>query len=277
MDTTLPTLDIVPVENIFPHERYDQQRAHPLMEKLQQAGVLRNPPIVMPFGDGSGRYMILDGTNRVMAVKLLGIPYILVQIADPEHTQISLKTWNHVVWGLAPEEFLAALQEALPSLRQSVSLALSVAALHERKLLVVVSVPDTRVFSAPAEKDLVKALEQLNAVVSVYEKKARLDRTSEYSARGLKPLYPSISGVVIFPPFRVEEVRSLVLQGHLFPPGITRFVVSPRALRVNYPLDALASRGSLEEKRDRLQAWLQERLAVKGVRYYAEATVLYDE
>jgi len=53
--------------------------------------------------------------------------------------------------------------------------------------------------------------------------------------------------------------------------------VSPRALHLNYPLEELAADRPLEEKNEALQRWIQERIARKGVRYYAEATVLFDE
>ncbi len=277
MEMTLPTLDILPVKDIVPHEYHDEQRAYPLMERLREHGVLRNPPIVMPFHDGSGRYMILDGTNRLMAIKMLGIPHIIAQVVEPDAPGVSLRTWNHVVWGIPSTDLLAALKESLPGLRPSVSLALSIAALHERKLLLVLSLPDGRVFSVPAVSDRPKMLDMLNAAVAAYKGMASFDRTGEHDAQVLKGLYPDISGVVIFPPFKVHEVQELVAAGHLFPPGITRFIVAPRALRVNYPLDALAVDAPLEVKRARLQEWLKERLAAKGIRYYAEPTVLYDD
>ncbi len=276
MEITLPRLEILPVENIFPHEYYDEQRAYPLMEKLRKHGVLKNPPIVMPFANASDRYMILDGTNRVAAVRLLGIPHVVAQVVEPDLPGLALRTWNHVVWGTPAEAFLATLREAVPQLQPSVSLQLSVAALHERKLMLAVSLPDGQVFSVPTHDGLEETLETLNAAVRSYQQ-AALDRTSEHDAQVLKALYPDISGVVIFPPFKIREVQALVEQGHLFPPGITRFIVSPRALRVNYPLAELAADAPLETKRAQLQAWLQERLASKGVRYYAEATVLYDD
>ena len=52
---------------------------------------------------------------------------------------------------------------------------------------------------------------------------------------------------------------------------------SPRALRVNYPLDELSSNKSLLDKNGALERWVNERVARKGIRYYAEATVLFDE
>jgi hypothetical protein len=82
---------------------------------------------------------------------------------------------------------------------------------------------------------------------------------------------------VIFPHFEVENVLELAGAGYLLPAGTTRFTVSPRALHLNYPLEELAADKPLEEKNADLQRWIQERIARKGVRYYAEATFLFDE
>jgi hypothetical protein len=63
----------------------------------------------------------------------------------------------------------------------------------------------------------------------------------------------------------------------VLPTGITRFTVSPRALHLNYPLHELSSGKPLEYKESYLQQWISERVKHKGVRYYAEATFLFDE
>ena len=79
------------------------------------------------------------------------------------------------------------------------------------------------------------------------------------------------------PRFDINQVLSLAGQGCLLPSGITRFQVSPRALHVNYPLEVLAADQPLEKKNAVLQRWLQERIERKGVRYYSEATFVFDE
>jgi hypothetical protein len=79
------------------------------------------------------------------------------------------------------------------------------------------------------------------------------------------------------PKLRIRHITYLVSQGHRLPAGVTRFTISPRALRVNYAIEKLASDRGLEEKNDDLHSFLKERAARKGIRYYAEATVLYDE
>ena len=59
--------------------------------------------------------------------------------------------------------------------------------------------------------------------------------------------------------------------------GVTRFSISPRALRLNYPLSELAADKSLAEKNAILERWIQEKIASMRVRTYTEATVLFDE
>jgi hypothetical protein len=127
------------------------------------------------------------------------------------------------------------------------------------------------------DPEIVRRVELLNAIVDSYRERGRLDRTNATELRPLKPIYPTLGGLVIFPNFAIGDVLRLAGQGHLLPTGITRFTISPRALHLNYPLDELESADPIEEKNARLERWIQERLAHKGMRFYAEATVLFDE
>ena len=60
-----PRLEVMPIVSLVIHERHDEQRISPLMARIQESGVLRNPPIVVPLQDGSQHYMVLDGANRI--------------------------------------------------------------------------------------------------------------------------------------------------------------------------------------------------------------------
>jgi len=272
----LPRLALLPVEDLVIHEWHDDQRTPPLIERMRASGVFRNPPIVAPLQDGTQRYMVLDGANRTTALQKMGYPHALVQIVRPNHPGLKLYTWNHVVWGIDPAEFFLAIRQ-LPDIQL-------VGAEEERPdlwgdcSLASIQVRRGDFFSVcTTVKELVRRVQILNALVNSYKDRASMDRTNERSVVRLKGIYPDLSGIVIFPRFDIQHVLSLAGAGYLLPSGITRFTVSPRALHVNYPLEDLAEDKPLEEKNESLQRWVQERIARKGVRYYAEATFLFDE
>jgi hypothetical protein len=272
----LPRLVFLPVENLVIHEYHDDQRTPPLIDRIRVSGVWRNPPIVTPLQDKSGRYMVLDGANRTVALSKMGIPDALVQIVQPDDPGLRLYNWNHVVWGLDPTDFLTGLREIVeldliagnddrPDLWGDCGLA-------------SIQLPRGDFFAVCSSgTDLVKRLMSLNALVDSYKDRARIDRTSEWSVVRLKAVYPDLSGLVIFPHFEVRQVLQLASAGQLLPTGITRFTVSPRALHVNYPLTELESGKPIAEKNSDLERFIHERVKTKGVRFYAEATILFDE
>ncbi|MFN8425786.1 MAG: hypothetical protein U0X87_05955 [Anaerolineales bacterium] len=107
MIPSLPRLDILPVESLILHEDHDMQRSAPLIEKLRAAGILRNPPMVMPLMDGTQRYMVLDGANRVTSLSEMEFPHIIAQVVEADDTNVNLQTWNHVVWGMNAKSLMS--------------------------------------------------------------------------------------------------------------------------------------------------------------------------
>jgi len=117
----------------------------------------------------------------------------------------------------------------------------------------------------------------LNLLVDAYRDRCQLARTTARQAAGLERVFPDLTGLMVFPRFEQEEVLQSASAGWLLPAGLTRFVISPRALRVNYPIERLASDRPLEAKRAELEDWVRERAEARRVRYYAESTFLFDE
>jgi hypothetical protein len=279
MPSALPTLRIVPSPALVPHEWHDDQRSKPLVERLRASGVLRNPPMVTPLPDGSGRYMVLDGANRTSALNHMGIPHALVQVVEANEPGLDLHTWNHVLWDWDGQQLLQAIEQ-LPevALRDIDPTVKRPQSRWPIKTLVWVQTRDGKAYIARSVPgDLASRARALNGIAEIYAKKAVIDRTTAQQVGELDGKYENLTAIVVYPPFKVSEVLELCAAGVLLPPGITRFTVSPRALRVNYPLDELSSSRSLDEKNRTLERWTNERVARKGVRYYAEPTVLYDE
>lgn len=279
MTFELPNLRILPTEKLVPHEWHDEQRAKPLIERLRASGVLRNPPVVSPFDDASQRYMVLDGANRSVAFKQMGIPHILAQVVPANDPGLELHTWNHVLWNWDTQKFLESVQKIEGiSLRQIDPAVKRPQSRWPQKTLVWLQTPKGDAFIARSQpEDLSSRVRKLVQISDCYMSKAQLDRTMVQQVSELNGKPENLTALVVYPPFKPTEVLELCKQGILLPPGITRFTISPRALRVNYPLDELSSNKSIEAKNEALVRWVNERVARKGVRNYAEATVLYDE
>ena len=274
----LPDLRVVSLESLALHERMDPRRAPPLVEALRADGVLRNPPIVHPVSQRAERFVVLDGANRTTAFKLLGVAHMLVQVVHAGNTSVQLETWNHVLSCLPPQALGEAL-ERFPDLTIIAS-ELDRAAYNVSvgASLAYVSLPDGNAMEVVGEtRPLDWRVRNLNLLVDAYRDRCKLARTTARQATGLERVFPDLSGLMVFPRFEQEEVLQAASAGWLLPAGLTRFVISPRALRVNYPLERLASDRPLEAKRAELAAWIRDRAEARRVRYYAESTFLFDE
>ncbi len=275
MIPNLPSLRILPLDKLILHEDHDMQRTLPLVEKLRAQGILRNPPIVMPLPDGSGRYMVLDGANRFTSLKEMEFPHIVAQVVEAHDPHVSLQTWNHVVWGLRPKRLLESLRELSTIHLQKINIQKSFE--PPETTPAQIRLPGGSLYLAHTPSGLKEKVNALHELVNCYKERASLDRTSQTLVEGFKSIYPDLTALVIFPRFDIHNVLTLAGQGLVLPAGITRFTVSPRVLHLNYPLHELSSGKPLEYKEAYLQRWVEERIKRKGVRYYAEATFLFDE
>ncbi|MFO3795842.1 MAG: hypothetical protein ACK8QZ_00970 [Anaerolineales bacterium] len=275
MIPNLPTLRILPLDSLILHEDHDLQRTLPLVEKLRSQGILRNPPIVMPLRDGSNRYMVLDGANRVTSLRVMEFPHIVAQVVEPDDPRVTLQTWNHVIWGMKPATLLRLLRQIEGLSLQKIDVQHSFTPPDCTTLQV--RLVDGRAYLGCTPVGLEEEVRVLHAIVNTYKERAFLDRTSQTLVESFRPIYPDLTGLVIFPRFAIQTVLNLAGRGQILPTGITRFTVSPRVLRLNYPLHELSSAKPLEYKQEYLQHWIEERLKNKNVRYYAEATFLFDE
>ena len=276
MIQNLPTLRILPLESLILHEDHDDQRTLPLVEKLRAAGILRNPPIVMPLADGSNRYMVLDGANRVTALQEMEFPHIVAQVVEANNPNVNLQTWNHVIWGMPTKTLMSELRtfKGLEVIKINTSRSLDA----PKYVPVQIRLPDGKFYIlTESPSDLPAHIGTLHKIVDAYKTRASLDRTSQTLIDAFKPIYPDLTGLVIFPSFKIKTVLKLAAQQIVLPTGITRFTVSPRALHLNYPLHELSSGKPVEYKEAYLKKWIDERVKKKGVRLYSEATFLFDE
>jgi hypothetical protein len=150
--------------------------------------------------------------------------------------------------------------------------------LDDRDSLAYLVIPGGGIWELTTDaSELGEQVDLLAAVVTLFEGRNRAERTNAVSLNGVATLYPDLACLAVYPGFAVDDVVEVVASGRLFPSGITRFLISPRALRLNFPLALLADRSTLQSKERALKDWILQRMDQRRIRFYAESTFLFDE
>jgi len=285
----IPDLRLVPTEALLLHEHADEKRVTRLEARVKSDGFLKNPPIVSPM-PGDDHYVVLDGANRSSAVKRLGYPHILVQVVPYTPDHVTLLTWHHLIAGRDPATFLQEISAVEGLTLQPLALDVARDALNQLMILAYIVLPD----SYEGEVPLVYAVDGvpgidnhgaasstalLNAMVDTYKSdpQVAIHRVGTDELQELSDYYDDISGLIVFPPYKPDDIIRLAQAGTTVPTGITRHIINRRALRVNVPISLLSSPESLEEKNAWWHEQVKRKLAANEIRLYQESTYLFDE
>ncbi|MEO0564095.1 MAG: hypothetical protein AAF125_18465 [Chloroflexota bacterium] len=263
-----PDLRIIPVDAPKPHEEHDTQRSAPLIDKLRHAEIITNPPVVTQVENGD--YIILDGANRCYSFAQIGAPNLMVQVVSYFSDQVELGTWNHVVSRWNVDELIRQT-ERLHDIQLHDG--------HHRDAIAHVYMPTGGVKALLVPVQTVRERNAaLREFVNIYQRNAVLSRTPLNEPDDVWHLYSEANALVIFPPYEPSDIIEAAQHQAFLPPGISRHIVHGRALQVNYPMQTLYDETtSLEEKNDRLNAWITDKLMNRSIRYYAEATYQFNE
>ncbi len=268
----LPVLRIVHLDDVVFHEDPDIERVADLVDRFGADGVLRNPPVV-GVRDGSAKRVLLDGANRVTALRKLDYTHVLVQEIDYADPGLVLDRWHHAVEKIAPARLLAhATSIDGVSLRTEDTCPLSAPEFLSRLRF---ADGDTKVLSGGGS--LIGKVGQLREFTHLYQHLATMDRVSYTNLEHLRRNYRDFSALVTFPRFTKEDLVAVSERNVLLPSGITRVLLPKRALRFNLRLDILRSRLSTDEKNLWLQDAIRQRILDKGIRFYREPTFSFDE
>jgi len=275
-DAELPDLKIVPLANLVLHEQVDPERIKGLVQRLEKDGLLKNPPIVAPI-PGSATYVVLDGANRTSALAAIGCRDAAVQIVDYNDPDLELAVWNHLVVAPTPDDVIETLRRINGLRMRRVTLAMARALLANRGVLAYVEPIEGPVLVLEGGLTLEGEAELLNQIVNSYHGRLRYFRVKSDELKGLLPYYDGVAVLVAFPVFQPEDITHLASNGAKLPAGITRHVIPQRALRVNVPLHILQQDRPVDEKNRWLHEKIKQHLLNREIRFYQEATVLFDE
>jgi len=271
----LPELEIMPIDQIVFHEEPDNERSSSLKNFIQKDGKLKNPPMVAYY-ENSAHYILLDGANRVTALKELNIQDIIVQKVDLFDPDLQFLHWHHAVEKFQKEEFLEKLRAIQGAVIEKYPM-ITVSHEENSHYLCQVQFSDETTFRVFADGSLFDRVRKMNQVTDIYHGFKTMDRVSYTNLEHLKQHYPDFCAVVCFQKITKEELVRVVKNKMKLPSGVTRIILPKRALRLNVPLDILRFQAPVAEKNH----WLQQRINLqvkdKSIRFYYEPTFMFDE
>jgi hypothetical protein len=266
----LPELHMAGLDDVVLHEDPDMERVARLVDRFSAEGILKNPPVV---GHSPGRRrIVLDGANRITALRQMGYSHVLVQELDLSDPGLSLGTWHHAVEHLGIHELLdhagSVAGARLEETDQSPDVEPGLARFHFR---------DGRVVTIQGAEDLERRVAQLHQLTRVYHRFAQFDRVSYTDLDDLTRHYRDFTALLVFRPFTLDDLQQLTQRDRRVPSGVTRILLPKRALRFNLHLELLRAGLSVEEKEEWLQHAILEKVAGKAIRFYREPTFFFDE
>ncbi|HEY3248604.1 MAG TPA: ParB N-terminal domain-containing protein [bacterium] len=266
---------MAPASAVQLHEEADPARIERLSSRLRDEGVLRNPALVAVLPDGD--YVVLDGANRTSALIMLGAAVIPVQVVDYSDPGVALDVWSHFLLnaGGLPSR-LQAKGFSIRALPQTAELV------PERGVRTCFVATGNDIYEVDLGPQPAGALA---GIVGTYKGTTRI-----YRVPGLDPgegiheqlhrlarEYGADGTLIDFPMLTKADILTIARDPVKLPTGITRHLIAGRALRLNVPLEVLTAPGAVDEKQAWLAEYVQQKLLDNRVRYYPEATVLFDE
>ncbi|MCO6465137.1 MAG: ParB N-terminal domain-containing protein [Bradyrhizobiaceae bacterium] len=269
-------LKFVEAEAVLLHEQTDTARVDRLTRSVTEDGFLRNPPIVAPAGDG--QWVVLDGATRTTMLKNLGARHIPVQCVEYDSDSVTLHAWYHVLPASAALEAgrFAADHQAEITVVESVAEARTMldnrqgiaALVHENGTCSVFVIPSTT-FGTP--------FGVLRALVEVYGGAGEIYRIVHNDLVEIVRTTEACPEVIMFPTFTPQDIQLAAVTGDLLPAGITRHLISGRALNLNIDISVVLNGSSISEKNSWLRSWLTSKILAKKVRYYHEPVFVFDD
>jgi len=217
-----PTIAVLPIECIHPHEEYDPKILMEITNSITTDGVVHDPLLV-----SAGSLVILDGTHRYRALANLGCCSVPVALYDYFSSEVGIGCWYRCVEGvpmLKPTSFgskMTSLKDGLEMVKK-------------REALISVLLGDRALIST-GDFDIFKAYRLLSLLEHDLSSSCKISYASEEEAVGMLES-GLVAAVIASPPIKKVEVIKAAEAAKLFPIKSTRHVINSRPLGLDIPL-----------------------------------------
>ena len=266
-------LKLVPIDNLLTYEDFDSERVEKLIHSISASKTFFNPLTVGNIGE-KNRYLLIDGTNRLEALKRLKAPYVFIQIVDYLNpSEVELKGNEHYL-SCFPSKFKLLMTKAgisLESVRKSDS---SLTYRNNGNLLAMIYI-EKRAYrlNVQGNLDLDRKTEQLNKFVGSYKNNCRVCRKSEMG--DVSQNYPI---VIKFKKFTPSDIVEIVSRNLRLESGVTWHVVDNSVIHFRIPLKILIKGFEGEKEADLvLRDIIKKKMNNFSIRRYSSNIYVCDE
>ncbi len=217
----LDSLALVALDDLVLHEQIEPARGARLKQEIARSEVLADPIVVT--ATGSGRWLVLDGAHRTVALRELGLRAAVVQVMALSPTGARLDSWSH---DLPRDAIPVGLDGPGPiggaALVATVERIDGTGRWSDPIAVTGPSEPGSRAMVTTAVARRYAALPYVRAVPG-------------------SPAHPGSGARVTWTPWSAADLVHLVEAGITLPPGTTRFVLPGRVLGVRVGLSMLVA------------------------------------
>lgn len=241
---------LVELEGLNLHEEVDPGILRPLIHEIEDDEALWCPVIV-----DKESMVVLDGTHRVNALRILGCKYVCVYFVDYSDPEIVVERWFRVIPEYLHKERVEEIAEGLGILLVPLDYSGVKDVSHP-----VLRLGDGCSFALAPRSDSLHCYDILRSFERGLEAMGyEMDYDTETDADA-KLTRGAVSAVLQPPVLGKEQVVSSAVQGHILPCKATRHVIPGRPVGVDVPLPLLKNHEfSLEEANARLTALIERK------------------
>ena len=277
MKNEIPEIRIVPIEKLMLHEMEEPKRARRLEERIVSDGFLKNPVIVGRVTNDDSKFLLLDGVNRVSALKTLGFKDITVQIVDYFDQNVRVHAWCHLINDFDPQYLLEKIKEIENVDLEKTNRKSARTLLKQKKIVCYLFFQNKGIFIVKSKNDLKTRAAKLADVVNIYSNSSIVHRTSEAEAAFLLRKQKTATAVLTIPVYEKKDVLNLALNEVRLPSGVTRHILPSRALNLYVDLALLRCDMPLQDKNKLIQEMVNQRMVNGKTRFYRESVFVFDE
>lgn len=270
------SIRIVPTDSLKPQSLTSEWSVRKLVNEISTDCMQRNPVAVAP--SGNGKYMILDGNSRWLALKQLRVNDVMVQIVEPGDPGLQLSSWCHLISHLTPAELEKMLGRKKLEWQKTYSNdAVEGCPAQEDSVFVILS--DRSLYRIALDRsDLVGFNRKLCKLITGYSTNTQVVRLH---GEPCTPDAHSLNGrgqaLVVLPLYSTRDVTEILDAGELLPPHMLCYSFPRRFLGINVSLKILSADVPVSEKNIFLDELMRMRLSQSKATFYPNSVFLMND